>query len=97
MADRYDKLTDDEIGYVREWVSRYDVEKLFTFSGWKIFFVDRPEAPAATKIGGQVVEALEKEPVDPRLDFISLAKGPGKNGDIGDKKSNNAQYFRRTR
>lgn len=97
MADRYDEMTDDEIGYVREWANQYDVQEPFTFSGWKVFFANRPGAPAATKIGGQVVEALEKEQVDPRLNFISLAEGPGKNGEIGDKKSNNAQYYRRTR
>lgn len=97
MADRYDELTDDEIGHVREWASRYKVGETFTFSGWNAFFGARPGAPAATKIGGQVVEALEKDPVDPRLDFISLSEGPGKNGGISDKKSNNAQYYRRTR
>ncbi|TNE69662.1 MAG: hypothetical protein EP336_01475 [Rhodobacteraceae bacterium] len=93
MANRYGELTDVEIGYVREWVGRYDIGEIFTFSGWKAFFQDKPEAPAATKIGGQVVEALEKEQVDPRLDFIRLTKGPGKKGAIGDKKSDHAQYY----
>lgn len=95
MAKRYDELTDGDIDYVREWVSQYDVNEIFTFSGWKNFFADRREAPAATKIGGQVVEALENEPVDPRLDFIRLAQGPGKGGKIGDKKGDNAQYYMR--
>lgn len=97
MADRFDELTDDEIGHVREWANQYDVGETFTFSGWKAFFEGRSGAPAATKIGGQVVEALEKDPVDPRLDFISFSEGPGKNGEIGDKKSDNVQYYRRTR
>ena len=93
MTNRNEPLTDDDIQYVNRWASRYKVKKIFTFSGWKKFHAEDPEAPKATKIGGQVVKALEGTPADSRLDFIGLTKGPDKHGEIGDKKSNNAQYY----
>jgi len=42
-----------------------------------------------------VVAALEGTPDDPRLDFIGLAQGPGKHGEIGEKTGDNAQYYER--
>lgn len=93
MTNRYEQLTDDHIKYVIQWANRCGVGGIFTFSGWKSFHAEYPEAPKATKIGGQVVAALERTPADPRLDFIGLAEGPGKCGEIGDKKGDNAQYY----
>lgn len=97
MANRYEQLTDDDIKYVSQWANRYKVNDIFTFSGWQNFHAEDPEAPKATKIGSQVVEALEATPADSRLDFIGLTKGPDKHGEPGDKKSNNAQYYVRLR
>lgn len=95
MVKRYGELTDNDIEYVRRWVNRYEIEDIFTFSGWKNGHAEDPEAPQSTKIGGQVVEALEGTQADPRLDFIGLAEGPGKHGEVKAKKGDNAQYYKR--
>jgi hypothetical protein len=95
MAKRCKVLTDDDVQYVRRWTSKYDIGEVFKFSGWKDFYSGDDGAPAATTIGGQVVEALEESPADPRLDFIGLAEGPGKGGKVSDKTSSNAQYYTR--
>lgn len=95
MCCRYEPLTDRDIEYVRAWASRYDVGTTFTLEGWKKFHEKDRSAPEATKVGGQVVEALQKNPPDPRLHFICLAVGPGRHGEIDEKKGNNAQYYQR--
>ncbi|MBM2323839.1 MULTISPECIES: hypothetical protein [Marivita] len=86
-------LTDYEIDYVRNWSKQVDLKDTFTFRGWKKHHASDEDAPKATKIGEKVVAALEAEPPDPRLDFIGLAKGPRKGGEIGDKSSKNHQYY----
>lgn len=93
MVKRYKVLTDKDVEYVREWTSKYGIGSIFRFSKWKDTYGDDDGAPAATTIGGQVVEALEEATPDPRLDFIGLAEGPGKGGKISDKTGSNAQYY----
>lgn len=93
MNKRYEPLSDNEVEYVRKWTRRFDVGEVFVFKGWKKFYSDDEGAPNAAKIGGQVVEALEENPDDRRLDFIGLSKGPGKDGKCGDKSSKNHQYY----
>src|SRR4051794_32094776 len=95
MTNQTTPLSDNEIYYVKQWTELHDIGKSFTFSGWKDYYKDDPKAPRATTIGGQVVAALEATPVDPRLDFIGLAQGPGKGGEVSDKTGANAQYYKR--
>lgn len=93
MTKRYEKLTDEEIEYVRAWTEKFNVGEDFKFEGWKEQHAGDATAPAATKIGAQVVEALKQTPPDPRLSFIGLSEGPGVGGQIGDKSGANHRYF----
>ena len=95
MVRNDEKLTDVDIEYVKRWTERHVVGERFTFLGWKEFHASDPKAPKATKIGTDVVAALEGTPADDRLDFIGLTEGPGKQGEIGSKTGGNAQYYKR--
>lgn len=93
MNKRYEALKDNEIQYVRTWTEKFNVGQTFTFEGWKKQYADDDDAPAATKIGAQVVEALEQTPPDTRLDFIGLSEGPQKGGKTAEKSGANHQYY----
>lgn len=88
-------MTEEEAAYVRNWTNSFEVGERFTFQGWKQAHEHDGNAPAATVIGGKVVESLEALPPDAQLDFIGLTDGPSKGGELGAKTGSNAQWYER--
>lgn len=95
MTNQPAPLTENDIEYVRAWANCCGIGELFTFKGWKNFHKHDSEAPSATTIGRQVVKALEASPTDPRLDFMTLAEGPGKGGEIDEETGEHHRYYKK--
>lgn len=87
--------TDQEIEYVRAFVTeRFGIGASFTLAGWKEAHLGDEDAPRAQGLMW-VRELIEKN--DPRLDFLELDQGAGRDGVIGAVNNQGARYYRRVK